>query len=121
MTEKEKDEAFEYVLDKIARNALQKLQMDPDDERYVFLVKLVLVNFSELNTDEYLFQYVQKHLENKNIQIPQEEVQEIVRKTRENCDRQHYALELALDQIENNNLSGIEVYNNLSGFLSRSV
>ena len=121
MTEKEKDEAFEYVLDKIARNALLKLQMNPNDERYIVLLKFVLVNFSELNTDEYLCQYVQRHLEHQNIQIPQEEVQEIIRQTRVNCDRQHYALEVALDQIENDNLSGEEVCNNLSHFLSNSI
>lgn len=52
MTEKEKDEAFEYVLDKVARNALLKLQMNPNVERYVVVVKLVLVNFSELHSDD---------------------------------------------------------------------
>lgn len=121
MTEKEKDEAFEYVLDKIARNALLKLQMDPNDERCVVVVKLVLANFSELNSDDYLCQYVQRHLEYQNIQIPQEKLQEIVHQTRANCDRQHYALEVALDQIENYNLCGEEVCNNLSHFLSNSI
>ena len=121
MTEKEKDEAFEYVLDKVARNALLKLQMNPNDERYVVVVKLVLVNFSELHSDDYLCQYVQRHLEHWNIQLPQEEVQEIVRLTRANCDRQHYAIEVASDQIENDNLGGEEVCNNLSHFLSNSI
>ena len=121
MTEKEKDEAFEYVLDKIAKNALTKLQMDPEDERYVFLVGFVLIHFSELNSDEYLIELAQKHLEHRQMQMSAEEVREIVVKTRANCDRQQFALETAFDQIENDNLTGEEVYKNLSHFLSRSI
>ena len=121
MTEKEKNEAFEYVLDKIAKNALTKLQMDPEDERYVFLVGFVLIHFSELNSDEYLIEMAQKYLEHRQMKMSEEEVREIVVETCANCDRQHYALEIAIDQIENYNLSGKEVCENLSHFLSGSV
>lgn len=121
MTEKEKDEAFEYVLDKVSRNALVKLQMDPDDERYVSLVGFILVHFSETNTDEYLIQLAQRYLAHEDIRMAEEEVREIVLKTREKCDRQQFALETAFDQIENDHLSGKEVYKNLRPFLSRSV
>ncbi len=114
------NEAFEYVLDKITWNALLKLQMDSNNERYI-IVKLVLLNFSKLNSDESLCQYVQRHLENNNIHIPQEEVQEIICKTRENCSMHRRALEVAIKQIENNNLGGEEVYKNLSNFLFNSI
>ena len=121
MTEQEKDEAFEYVLDKVSRNALAKLQMDPNDERYVSLVGFILVHFSETNTDEYLIQLAQRYLAHEDIRMAEEEVREIVLKTREKCDRQQFALETAFDQIENDNLSGEEVYENLRPFLSRSI
>lgn len=109
------NEAFKYVLDKIARNALEKLQMDPNDERYVVVVKLVLFNFDQPNTDEELFQYVQRYLENNNIQIPQEEVQKIICQTRANLKYHHLALRDTFKQIEKyNNLSGEEVYSDVS-------
>ena len=80
----------------------------------------MLINFSEMNTDEDVLRIVQKHMEYHSIQLPEAEVLDIIRNTRANCDRQRFAVEQALDQIENN-LSGEEVYNNLSGFLSRSI
>ena len=119
MTEKEKDEAFEYVLDKVSRNALVKLQMDPNDERYVSLVGFILVHFSETNTDEYLIQLAQRYLAHEDIRMAEEEVRDIVLKTREKCDRQQFALETAFDQIANANPSGAEAYEKLHPALRR--
>jgi hypothetical protein len=114
-----KDDAFDFVLDKIAQNAAQKLRLDPSDPRYVYAIGSILIALSGPDTDDFIAARTMKQLQQAGHTLPEEEVLQLVKQCREKCPRHQFALEKALDDIENYDCSGEEAFEGLSAFLAK--
>ena len=115
----QKDDAFEYVLNRIADRAVRRLGLDAGDPRYAFLLRNLLISLCGPDGDEYIAVEMMSYLNEEGYDMEQEEVQRIVSEARVQCDPHVFALQTALNDIEELNLSGETAYDNIRGFLDR--
>ena len=115
----QKDDAFEFVLNRIAERAVRRLGLDAGDPRYAFLLRNLLISLCGPNEDEYIAAEMMSYLNEEGYDMEQEEVQRIVSEARVQCDPHVFALQTALNDIEESNLSGETAFDNIRGFLDR--
>lgn len=115
----QKDDAFEYVLNRIADRAVRRLGLDAGDPRYAFLLRNLLNSLCGPDGDEYIAAEMMSYLNEEGYDMEQEEVQRIVSEARVQCDPHVFALQTALNDIEESNLSGETAFDNIRGFLDR--
>lgn len=115
----QKDDAFEYVLNRIADRAVRRLGLDAGDPRYAFLLRNLLISLCGPDGDEYIAAEMMSYLNEEGYDMEQEEVQRIVSEARVQCDPHVFALQTAFNDIEESNLSGETAYDNIRGFLDR--
>ena len=115
----QKDDAFEYVLNRITDRAVRRLGLDAGDPRYAFLLRNLLISLCGPDGDEYIAVEMMSYLNEEGYDMEQEEVQRIVSEARVQCDPHVFALQTALNDIEELNLSGETAYDNIRGFLDR--
>lgn len=115
----QKDDAFEYVLDQIARSAVRRLGLEAEDPRYVFLLSRMLISLCGPNEDGYIASQMMNYLAQEGYDLPEEEVNRLVPAARKQCDRHVFALQTAFNDIESFDLSGEEAFSNISKFIEK--
>lgn len=114
--EEKKDRAFDYVLDHVTDEALKKLNLSSD---YHLLVSNILLYMGEDVPEEYVVSRVLGAAKKLGLAQSKEEIERVAAEVIEKCPRHRFALELAINDIEEYNLSGEEVFNGIHGFLMR--
>ena len=115
-----KDDAFDFVLDKIAKEALRKLTLNPDEPSYVFAVGRILMAFCGPNTDDFIAERTLHRVQQAGFSLTAEEITQLVQQCREKCMKHQFALENAFNDIEEYDCSGEEAFRHVSGFLARA-
>lgn len=111
------EEAFDYVVNEVAKIALKKLNMDENDPGNLFLMGQILVGLCGNESDDLIAAKSLGYLMMRGFVIPEEKVKEIAALTREKCQMQILGLQIAYDTIEEYGCSGIEALAHIHQFL----
>ena len=111
------EEAFDYVVNEVAKIVLKKLNMDENDPGNLFLMGHILVGLCGNESDDLIAAKSLGYLMMRGFVIPVEKVKEIAALTREKCQMQILGLQIAYDTIEEYGCSGIEALAHIYQFL----
>ena len=111
------EDAFDYVVNEVAKIALKKLNMDENDSGNVFLMGHILVGLCGSDSDEIIAARSLGYLMMSGRYLQEEEVKKMVAETREKCGMQVLGLQMAYNSIEEFSCSGIEALAQIHQFL----
>lgn len=111
------EEAFEYVVNEVAKIALKKVNMDENDPGNLFLMGHILVGLCGSDSDDIIAARSFGYLMMYGRYLPEDEVKKMVAETKEKCGMQVLGLQIAYDTIEEYGCSGIEALAHIHQFL----
>lgn len=95
------EEAFDYVVNEVAKIALKKLNMDENDPTSIFVMGRILVGISYQESDRKIASGVSEILDATALSLRESHIKAIVAEVQEKCANQVLALQSAYNDIEN--------------------
>ena len=112
------DDAFDYVLDEVAKSALRTIDLAEDEDgNMLFLMGHILVCLCGNESDNVIAAKSLGYLRMRGFNLPDEKAKEIVISTREKCQEQVLGLQMAYNCINGFGATGEEALASIQQFI----
>ena len=111
------EDEYDIVLDEVSRSALKAIGLGNEDEQSINLMGAILIGISSEESDEAIAGRAFAQLAMSGFMLPMEDIQDMCRKTRENCKKQLFGLQIAFNSLREYNCSALDALSQLEMFL----
>lgn len=111
------EDEYDIVLDEVSRSALKAIGLDNEDEQSINLMGAILIGISSEESDEAIAGRAFAQLAMSGFMLPMEDIKDICRKTRENCKKQLFGLQIAFNSLREYNCSALDALSQIEMFL----
>lgn len=111
------EDEYVIVLDEVSKSALKAIGLDNEDEQSINLMGAILIGISSEESDEAIAGRAFAQLAMSGFMLPMEDIKDMCRKTRENCKKQLFGLQIAFNSLREYNCSALDALSQLEMFL----
>ena len=111
------EDEYVIVLDEVSNSALKAIGLDNEDEQSINLMGAILIGISSEESDEAIAGRAFAQLAMSGFMLPMEDIKDMCRKTRENCKKQLFGLQIAFNSLREYNCSALDALSQLEMFL----
>lgn len=111
------EDEYDIVLDEVSRSALKAIGLDNEDEQSISLMGAILIGISSEESDDAIAGRAFAQLAMSGFMLPMEDIKEMCRKTRENCKKQLFGLQIAFNSLREYNCSALDALSQIEMFL----
>lgn len=111
------EDEYDIVLDEVSRSALKAIGLDNEDEQSINLMGAILIGISSEESDEAIAGRAFAQLAMSGFMLPMEDIKDMCRKTRENCKKQLFGLQIAFNSLREYNCSALDALSQIEKFL----
>lgn len=111
------EDEYDIVLDEFSRSALKAIGLDNEDEQSINLMGAILIGISSEESDEAIAGRAFAQLAMSGFMLPMEDIKDMCRKTRENCKKQLFGLQIAFNSLREYNCSALDALSQIEMFL----
>ena len=111
------EDEYDIVLDEVSRSALKAIGLDNEDEQSINLMGAILIGISSEESDEAIAGRAFAQLAMSGFMLPMEDIKDMCRKTRENCKKQLFGLQIAFNSLREYNCSALDALSQIEMFL----
>ena len=111
------EDEYVIVLDEVSKSALKAIGLDNEDEQSINLMGAILIGISSEESDEAIAGRAFAQLAMSGFMLPMEDIKDMCRKTRENCKKQRFGLQIAFNSLREYNCSALDALSQLEMFL----
>ena len=111
------EDEYDIVLDEVSRSALKAIGLGNEDEQSINLMGAILIGISSEESDEAIAGRAFAQLAMSGFMLPMEDIKDMCRKTRENCKKQLFGLQIAFNSLREYNCSALDALSQLEMFL----
>ena len=111
------EDEYDIVLDEVSRSALKAIGLDNEDEQSISLMGAILIGLSSEESDDAIAGRAFAQLAMSGFMLPMEDIKEMCRKTRENCKKQLFGLQIAFNSLREYNCSALDALSQIEMFL----
>lgn len=111
------EDEYVIVLDEVSKSALKAIGLDNEDEQSINLMGAILIGISSEESDEAIAGRAFAQLAMSGLMLPMEDIKDMCRKTRENCKKQLFGLQIAFNSLREYNCSALDALSQLEMFL----
>ena len=111
------EDEYDIVLDEVSRSALKAIGLDNEDEQSINLMGTILIGISSEESDEAIAGRAFAQLAMSGFMLPMEDIKDMCRKTRENCKKQLFGLQIAFNSLREYNCSALDALSQIEMFL----
>lgn len=111
------EDEYDIVLDEVSRSALKAIGVDNEDEQSINLMGAILIGLSSEESDDAIAGRAFAQLAMSGFMLPMEDIKEMCRKTRENCKKQLFGLQIAFNSLREYNCSALDALSQIEMFL----
>lgn len=111
------EDEYDIVLDEVSRSALKAIGLDNEDEQSINLMGAILIGISSEESDEAIAGRAFAQLAMSGFMFPMEDIKDMCRKTRENCKKQLFGLQIAFNSLREYNCSALDALSQIEMFL----
>ena len=113
----EDDDNYGIVLNEVSKSALKAIGLDNEDEQSINLMGAILIGISSEEIDDTIAGRAFAQLAMSGFMLPMEDIKEMCRKTRENCKKQLFGLQIAFNSLREYNCSALDALSQIEMFL----
>lgn len=111
------EDEYDIVLDEVSRSALKAIGLDNEDEQSISLMGAILIGISSEESDDAIAGRAFAQLAMSGFMLPMEDIKEMCSKTRENCKKQLFGLQIAFNSLREYNCSALDALSQIEMFL----
>lgn len=111
------EDEYDIVLNEVSRSALKAIGLDNEDEQSISLMGAILIGISSEESDDAIAGRAFAQLAMSGFMLPMEDIKEMCRKTRENCKKQLFGLQIAFNSLREYNCSALDALSQIEMFL----
>ena len=111
------EDEYDIVLDEVSRSALKAIGLGNEDEQSINLMGAILIGISSEESDEAIAGRAFAQLAMSGFMLPMEDIKDMCRKTRENCKKQLFGLQIAFNSLREYNCSALDALSQIEMFL----
>ena len=111
------EDEYDIVLNEVSRSALKAIGLDNEDEQSINLMGAILIGISSEESDDAIAGRSFAQLAMSGFMLPMEDIKEMCRKTRENCKKQLFGLQIAFNSLREYNCSALDALSQIEMFL----
>ena len=111
------EDEYVIVLDEVSKSALKAIGLDNEDEQSINLMGAILIGISSEESDEAIAGRAFAQLAMSGFMLPMEDIKDMCRKTRENCKKQLFGLQIAFNSLREYNCSALDALSQIEIFL----
>ena len=111
------EDEYDIVLDEVSRSALKAIGHGNEDEQSINLMGAILIGISSEESDEAIAGRAFAQLAMSGFMLPMEDIKDMCRKTRENCKKQLFGLQIAFNSLREYNCSALDALSQIEMFL----
>lgn len=111
------EDEYDIVLDEVSRSALKAIGLDNEDEQSINLMGAILIGISSEESDEAIAGRAFAQLAMSGFMLPMEDIKDMCRKTRKNCKKQLFGLQIAFNSLREYNCSALDALSQIEMFL----
>lgn len=111
------EDEYDIVLDEVSRSALKAIGLGNEDEQSINLMGAILIGISSEESDEAIAGRAFAQLAMSGFMLPMEDIKDMCRKTRENCKKQLFGLQIAFNSLREYNCSALDALSQIEIFL----
>lgn len=115
--DEEDNDNYCIVLNEVSKSALKAIGLDNEDEHSINLMGIILVGISSEESDDAIAGRAFAQLAMSGFMLPMEDIKEMCRKTRENCKKQLFGLQIAFNSLREYNCSALDALSQIEMFL----
>lgn len=111
------EDEYDIVLDEVSRSALKAIGLGNEDEQSINLMGAILIGISSEESDEAIAGRAFAQLAMSGFMLPMEDIKDMCRKTRENCKKHLFGLQIAFNSLREYNCSALDALSQIEIFL----
>ena len=115
--DEEDNDNYCIVLNEVSKSALKAIGLDNEDEQSINLMGAILIGLSSEESDDAIAGRAFAQLAMSGFMLPMEDIKEMCRKTRENCKKQLFGLQIAFNSLREYNCSALDALSQIEMFL----
>lgn len=113
----ESSDDYDIVLREVSKSALKTIGLEYDDENTISLMRDIIIGIGSGEDDVTVAGKAFAHMVMTGIYMPMEKIKEICTKTRENCQKQLFGLQIAFGSLQEYNCSAYEALAQIEIFI----
>lgn len=113
----EDNEEYDIVFNEVSKSAINTIGLDSKNALYVTLMASILHGIFMEESDDVIAGRAFAKLAMSGFMLPMEDIKEMCRKTRENCKKQLFGLQIAFNSLREYNCSALDALSQIEMFL----
>ena len=113
----EDNEEYDIVLNEVSKSAINTIGLDSKNALYVTLMASILHGIFMEESDDVIARKAHTQLFACGFMLPMDEINKMCRKTRENCKKQLFGLQIAFNSLREYNCSALDALSQIEMFL----
>lgn len=105
------EDDYAIVLTELSRSALKAIGIGNEDKRSVILMRLILIGIYSKESDDVIVGKAFAQITMSGFMLPMEDIKEMCKKTRANCQKQLFGLQMAFFSLRESHCSAEQALN----------